>query len=153
MEGEFDANQPLRNLGSHILQQRLSWRNKRNIGETQGTVSKIADDEGFRGPVVQRVASGHAAPEDTDYGAVVVADGGARVAKGGKPRSTLTENDLFLVHKGPLAAGQGMLGPDFGDVVCEEATSDICCGALLVHRLPRCGLLKLESVEFQEVLG
>jgi hypothetical protein len=154
LERELDANQLLRNLGSHIRQQRLSWRNKRNVGETQGTMNKIADNEGFRGPVVLRVASSHAAPKDIDYGAVVVADGGARVAKGRKRKSTLTENDLLLVvYDDPLTAGQYMFGSDFGYVVGEKAISDICRGAFLVHCLSRCGLLKPGPTEFQKVLG
>jgi hypothetical protein len=67
LERELYANQLLRNIASHIIQQRLSWRNKRNTGKAEATVDKVADDEGFRGPVVPCVASGHAAPEDADY--------------------------------------------------------------------------------------
>lgn len=91
----------------------------------------------------------------TTYGAVVPADGGGRVAKGKKPSTiTIIKNDLLLVvYDDRFTTGQSILGSNFGYVVREEATVDLCCGALLVHFLPRCGLLKLEPVEFQEVLG
>ncbi|KAK3300069.1 uncharacterized protein B0H64DRAFT_369366 [Chaetomium fimeti] len=145
-ERELCISQLLRNPCFHILQQRQKWRNKRDVGKTQGLWSRIPENEAALEPVALRAAV-HAAPEYADYGAVVVADGRARVAK----ESTVIENNLLLVvHDDCFPTGKGVSRSDFGHVVCEDATGHIRTGAFLVHSLPRCGLFKFEDFGFEE---